>query len=60
MPKKTRSSWSERPASCQMKFQRPNDGAADAQKIGEDNFHDRADNSNYGAMFSNKILVECP
>jgi ABC-type uncharacterized transport system substrate-binding protein len=47
------------PASCQMKFQRPNDGAADAQKLGEDNFM-RADNSNYGTMFSNKILVECP
>jgi ABC-type uncharacterized transport system substrate-binding protein len=46
------------PASCQIKFQRPNDGAADAQKLGEDNFL-RADNSNYGAMFSNKILVEC-
>jgi ABC-type uncharacterized transport system substrate-binding protein len=47
------------PASCQSKFQRPNDGAADAQKLGEDNFM-RTDNSNYGAMFSNKILVECP
>ncbi len=47
------------PASCQMKFQRPNDGAADAQKLGEDNFM-RAGNSNYGTMFSNKILVECP
>jgi ABC-type uncharacterized transport system substrate-binding protein len=47
------------PASCQIKFQRPNDGAADAQKLGEDNFM-RTDNSNYGAMFSNKILVECP
>jgi ABC-type uncharacterized transport system substrate-binding protein len=47
------------PASCQIKFQRPNDGAAGAQKIGEDNFL-RADNSNYGAMFSNKILVDCP
>jgi ABC-type uncharacterized transport system substrate-binding protein len=46
------------PASCQIKFQRPNDGAADAQKLGEDNFL-RADNSNYGAMFSNKILVDC-
>jgi hypothetical protein len=42
-----------------MKFQRPNDGTADAQKLGEDNFM-RAGNSNYGTMFSNKILVECP
>jgi ABC-type uncharacterized transport system substrate-binding protein len=47
------------PAPCQMKFQRPNDGTADAQKLGEDNFM-RAGNSNYGTMFSNKILVECP
>jgi ABC-type uncharacterized transport system substrate-binding protein len=47
------------PAACQMTFQRPNDGTAEAQKLGEDNFL-RADNSNYGAMFSNKILVECP
>jgi ABC-type uncharacterized transport system substrate-binding protein len=47
------------PAPCQMKFQRPNDGTADAQKLGEDNFM-RAGNSNYGTTFSNKILVECP
>jgi ABC-type uncharacterized transport system substrate-binding protein len=47
------------PASCQLKFQRANDGVADAKKLGEDNFMS-ADNSNYGAMFSNKILVECP
>jgi ABC-type uncharacterized transport system substrate-binding protein len=47
------------PATCHMTFQRPDDGTAGAQKLGEDNFL-RADNSNYGAMFSNKILVECP
>jgi ABC-type uncharacterized transport system substrate-binding protein len=47
------------PAACQMKFQRPNDGTADAQKLGEENFM-RADNSNYGTMFSNKIMVACP
>ena len=47
------------PAACQMKFQRPNDGAAGAQKIGEQNFLS-GDNSNYGAMFANKISVECP
>ena len=47
------------PADCQMKFQRPNDGAADAQKIGEQNFLS-GDNSNYGAMFANKITVACP
>jgi ABC-type uncharacterized transport system substrate-binding protein len=47
------------PAGCQMKFQRPNDGSASAQKIGEQNFLN-GDNSNYGMMFANKITVECP
>jgi ABC-type uncharacterized transport system substrate-binding protein len=48
------------PAACQMKFQRPNDGtAASAQKLNEDNFAS-GDNSNYGAMFANKITVQCP
>jgi ABC-type uncharacterized transport system substrate-binding protein len=47
------------PAACQMKFQRPNDGTATAQKLNEDNFAS-GDNSNYGAMFANKITVECP
>jgi ABC-type uncharacterized transport system substrate-binding protein len=47
------------PAGCQMKFQRPNDGAAGAQKIGEQDFLN-GDNSNFGAMFANKITVACP
>jgi ABC-type uncharacterized transport system substrate-binding protein len=47
------------PAGCQMKFQRPNDGTASAQKLNEQNFAS-GDNSNYGAMFANKISVECP
>jgi ABC-type uncharacterized transport system substrate-binding protein len=47
------------PAACQVKFQRPNDGAANAQKLGEQNFLS-GDNSNYGAMFANKITVDCP
>ena len=47
------------PADCKMAFQRPNDGAAGAQKIGEQNFLNGG-NSNYGAMFANKITVECP
>jgi ABC-type uncharacterized transport system substrate-binding protein len=46
------------PAACQMKFQRPNDGTAVAQKLGEQNFTDT--NANYGAMFANKITVDCP
>ena len=47
------------PAACQMKFQRPNDGTATAQRLNEDNFAS-GDNSNYGAMFANKISVQCP
>jgi hypothetical protein len=40
-------------------FQRPNDGTAGAQKIGEQNLLGGG-NSNYGAMFANKITVDCP
>jgi ABC-type uncharacterized transport system substrate-binding protein len=47
------------PATCQMKFQRPNDGSATAQRLNEQNFMS-GDNSNYGAMFANKITVACP
>jgi len=47
------------PAACQMQFQRPNDGAANAQQLGEQNFTGGG-NSNYGAMFANKITVDCP
>jgi ABC-type uncharacterized transport system substrate-binding protein len=47
------------PAGCQMKFQRPNDGTAEAQRLNEQNFMS-GDNSNYGAMFANKITVDCP
>lgn len=34
-------------------------GTAAARKLGEQNFMG-GDNSNYGAMFANKIMVECP
>ena len=47
------------PAGCQLKFQRPNDGTANAQRLNENNFAS-GDNSNYGAMFANKIMVDCP
>jgi ABC-type uncharacterized transport system substrate-binding protein len=47
------------PAACQMTLQRPSDGTANAQKLGEQSFLS-GDNSNYGAMFANKIRVECP
>ena len=47
------------PDACKMQFQRPNDGTANAQRLNENNFAS-GDNSNYGAMFANKIMVECP
>ncbi len=47
------------PAACQMQFQRPSDGSANAQKPGEQSFLS-GDNSNYGMMFANKITVQCP
>jgi ABC-type uncharacterized transport system substrate-binding protein len=47
------------PTACQMKFQRPNDGTATAQRLNEQNFAS-GDNSNYGAMFANRIMVDCP
>jgi ABC-type uncharacterized transport system substrate-binding protein len=47
------------PAACTMKFQRPNDGTAGAQTLGEQNFLSGG-NSNYGMMFANKITVDCP
>ncbi len=47
------------PAACRMEFQRPNDGTATAQRLNENNFMS-GDNSNYGAMFANKITVNCP
>ena len=47
------------PAACQMSFQRTNDGTLSAQKLGEQNFMS-GDNSNFGAMFANKITVACP
>jgi len=47
------------PASCQMQFQRPNDDTANTARMNENNFLN-GDNSNYGAMFANKIMVNCP
>jgi ABC-type uncharacterized transport system substrate-binding protein len=47
------------PAACTMAIQRPNDGAAGAQKLGESTFLNGS-NSNYGVMFANKITVDCP
>jgi len=47
------------PASCTLAIQRPNDGAAGAQKLDEQTFMN-GENSNYGAMFANRITVDCP
>jgi ABC-type uncharacterized transport system substrate-binding protein len=47
------------PAACHLQIQRPNDGSASAQKLNEQNFMN-GDNSNYGAMYANKITVGCP
>lgn len=47
------------PANCKLAVQRPTDGSAQAQKLNEDTFLN-GDNSNYGAMFANKITVDCP
>ena len=47
------------PATCQISFHRPNDGSARAQTLGEQNFLS-GENSNFGAMFANKIAVACP
>jgi len=47
------------PAACQIDFKRPNDGTLTAQKLGEQNFLS-GDNSNFGALFANKITVQCP
>lgn len=47
------------PAACQMKFERPNEASANAKRLSENNFMN-GDNSNYGAMYANKITVDCP
>jgi ABC-type uncharacterized transport system substrate-binding protein len=45
------------PASCQMNFQRPGD--ADVKKLTEEMVAN-GDNANYGAIYANKISVNCP
>lgn len=47
------------PADCKFEFQRPSDGTAAAQKLGEQNFLD-GNAGNFAMMFANKITVECP
>jgi ABC-type uncharacterized transport system substrate-binding protein len=45
------------PSACQLKVQRPSE--AEAQKLTEEMIAS-GDNSNYGAIQANKILVNCP
>ena len=45
------------PADCQLKVQRP--GEADVKKLTEEMVA-TGDQSNYGAIYANKILVSCP
>ena len=47
------------PADCKMQFIRPGDGTTAAQKLGEQNFAG-GEGGGFGAMFANKIVVECP
>ncbi len=46
------------PASCKLDIERPRDGTAATQKLTEENFLS-GENSNYGAMFANKVTVAC-
>jgi len=48
------------PATCRLNVQRPNDGAANAQKLNEQTFANGGENANFGAMFANRITVDCP
>jgi ABC-type uncharacterized transport system substrate-binding protein len=45
---------------CRMNLDRPSDGATVAQKLNEQTFSDGGNNANFGAMFANKITVNCP
>ncbi len=47
------------PAGCRMQFERPRDGSAGAQQLGEQAFAGGG-NANYGMMFANKVTVQCP
>lgn len=47
------------PAACSVSITRPSDGKPPQQQLSEQNFAN-GDNSNYGAMFANKVLVTCP
>jgi len=46
------------PANCKLTVERPSDSSAKSQTMNEQTFLN-GDNSNYGAMFANKINVSC-
>jgi ABC-type uncharacterized transport system substrate-binding protein len=48
------------PEGCKMQLQRPNDGSASAQALNEQTFAAGGANASFGAMFANKITVDCP
>jgi ABC-type uncharacterized transport system substrate-binding protein len=48
------------PATCQMNFERPKDGAANAKELDEESFASGGANANYGAKYANRITVDCP
>jgi ABC-type uncharacterized transport system substrate-binding protein len=47
------------PAACKVKVQLPDDGTKDAQNLGEQSFTNGS-SLDFGAMFVNKITVDCP
>ena len=47
------------PPGCKVALERPTDGASSAKKLNEQTFLN-GPNANFGAMFANKISVDCP
>jgi ABC-type uncharacterized transport system substrate-binding protein len=47
------------PPSCKLGIERPRDGSAQAQAMNEQTFLN-GENANFGAMFANRITVDCP
>jgi ABC-type uncharacterized transport system substrate-binding protein len=47
------------PLGCKLGIERPRDGSAQAQAMNEQTFLD-GENANFGAMFANRITVDCP
>jgi ABC-type uncharacterized transport system substrate-binding protein len=47
------------PSGCKLGIERPRDGSAQAQAMSEQTFLN-GENANFGAMFANRITVDCP